>query len=128
MSSKTCSACRSSRAAGSVAKTMGRPISGGDQRRDGRKLFPGQNPIGQNLAPEQPRGSDPRAGSPTGPVEREQRVVGVLAAYREDGEVDGQASQALYRKPLTDTDPSVAREPAPGKPDPAYARGHLRAR
>ena len=70
-------------------------------------LFSGQNPIGQNLAPEQPRGSDPRAGSSTGPVEREQRVVGVLAAYREDGEVDGQASQALYRKPLTDSDPSV---------------------
>ena len=33
--------------------------------------------------------------------------MGVVAAYREDGEVDGQAWQALYRKPLTDTDPSV---------------------
>jgi putative ABC transport system permease protein len=71
------------------------------------ELFEGQNPIGQNLAPDQPPGSNPRAGSPTGPIEREQRVVGVVAAYREDGEVDGQAWQALYRKPLTDTDPSV---------------------
>ena len=32
--------------------------------------------------------------------------MGVVAAYREDGEVDGQAWQALYRKPLIDTDPS----------------------
>ena len=92
------------------------------------ELFPGQDPIGQNLAPEQTPGSDPRAGSPTGPVEREQRVVGVVAAYREDGEVDGQAWQALYRKPLTDTDPSMTREPAPGEPDPADAGRHERPR
>jgi putative ABC transport system permease protein len=30
----------------------------------------------------------------------------VVAAYREDGEIDGQLNQALYRKPLVDTDPS----------------------
>jgi putative ABC transport system permease protein len=77
-------------------------------------LFPGQDPIGQNLTAEQRPGADSREGSRTGPGEREQRVVGVVAAYREDGEVDGQAWQALYRKPLIDTDPAVRENRPPG--------------
>ena len=52
--------------------------------------------------------------------------MGVVAAYREDGEVDGQAWQALYRKPLTDTDPSKRENRPPGEPDPADAAGHAR--
>jgi putative ABC transport system permease protein len=64
------------------------------------ELFPGQDPIGRNLEPE--RAPD----APAGPIPQQQRVVGVVAAYREDGEVDGMRSQALYRKPLTDTDPT----------------------
>jgi putative ABC transport system permease protein len=68
-------------------------------------LFPGEDPIGQNLAPDREPGASgpPRPGTPSA---REQRVVGVVAAYREDGELDGQLNQALYRKPLVDTDPS----------------------
>ena len=48
------------------------------------------------------------------PIPQQQRVVGVVAAYREDGEVDGMRSQALYRKPLTDTDPSKRENRPPG--------------
>jgi putative ABC transport system permease protein len=70
------------------------------------ELFPGQDPIGQNLAPERLPGEENRPASPSDPGSQEQRVVGVVAAYREDGEIDGQAWRALYRKPLTDTDPS----------------------
>jgi putative ABC transport system permease protein len=70
------------------------------------ELFPGQDPIGQNLAPERLPGEEKGPQSPSDPGIHEQRVVGVVAAYREDGEIDGQAWQALYRKPLTDTDPS----------------------
>jgi putative ABC transport system permease protein len=70
------------------------------------ELFPGQDPIGQNLAAERLPGQENRPQSPTDPGLEEQRVVGVVAAYREDGEIDGQAWQALYRKPLRDADPS----------------------
>jgi putative ABC transport system permease protein len=68
-------------------------------------LFRGEDPIGKNIAPEREPGASgpPRPGAP---IAREQRVVGVVAAYREDGEVDGQLNQALFRKTLTDTDPS----------------------
>jgi len=69
------------------------------------ELFPGGDAIGKNLAPEHAPGEE-ALGSPTGPGAKEERVVGVVAAYREDGEVDGEAWQALYRKPLVDTDPS----------------------
>jgi putative ABC transport system permease protein len=77
-----------------------------------RELFPGEDPIGKNLAPEREPGAS--TASPTGPVMREQRVVGVVAAYREDGEVDGQVSQALYRKRLVDTDPASRENRPPG--------------
>jgi putative ABC transport system permease protein len=70
------------------------------------ELFPAQDPIGQNLAPDRLPGDENGARAPSDPGIQEQRVVGVVAAYREDGEIDGQAWQALYRKPLTDTDPS----------------------
>ena len=40
--------------------------------------------------------------------------MGVVAAYREDGEFDGQAWHALYRKPLVDTDPSKRENRPPG--------------
>jgi putative ABC transport system permease protein len=70
------------------------------------ELFPGQDPIGQNLAPERLPAEENRPRSPSDPGIQEQRVVGVVSAYREDGEIDGQAWQALYRKALTDTDPS----------------------
>jgi putative ABC transport system permease protein len=70
------------------------------------ELFPGQDPIGQNLAPERLPGEENSPRPPSDPGIQQQRVVGVVAAYREDGEIDGQAWQALYRKPLTDTDPS----------------------
>jgi putative ABC transport system permease protein len=69
-------------------------------------LFPGRDPIGENLAPEHQRGTEDRPRSPVEPSAQEERVVGVVEAYREDGEVDGQAWQALYRKPLVETDPS----------------------
>lgn len=78
------------------------------------ELFPGENPIGRNLAPEREPGTRINSPSPTGPVMQEQRVVGVVAAYREDGEVDGQVSQALYRKPLVDTDPTKRENRPPG--------------
>jgi putative ABC transport system permease protein len=54
-----------------------------------RELFPREPAVGQRLSPEQTASNEPL---------REQRVVGVLEAYREDGEFDGQRWQALYRK------------------------------
>ena len=77
------------------------------------ELFPNEDPIGKNLAPERQPG-DEASSSPTGPGPGEERVVGVVAAYREDGEIDGQAWQALYRKPLVDTDPSKRENRPPG--------------
>ena len=87
------------------------------------ELFPGQDPIGQNLAPERLPGEN-ATQSPTGPGVQEERVVGVVAAYREDGEIDGQAWQALYRKPLTDTDPSKRENRPPSTLDAPHAPGH----
>jgi putative ABC transport system permease protein len=77
-------------------------------------LFPGQDPIGRNLEPERTPHAPAAPSSPTGPIPQEQRVVGVVAAYREDGEVDGMRLQALYRKPLTDTDPTKRENRPPG--------------
>ena len=37
-------------------------------------------------------------------VERERRVVGVVAAYREDGEFDGERNYAIFRKTMIGTD------------------------
>jgi putative ABC transport system permease protein len=70
------------------------------------ELFPGQDPIGRNLEPERAPDAPAESPSATGAIPQEQRVVGVVAAYREDGEVDGTRLQALYRKPLSDTDPT----------------------
>jgi len=60
-----------------------------DMRRD---LF-GEGPvIGQNIANDRtPDSSEP---------ERQRRVVGVVAAYREDGEFDGERNYVLYRKTM----------------------------
>jgi putative ABC transport system permease protein len=77
------------------------------------ELFSGEDAIGQNLASERRPGEADHPESPLDPGTREQRVVGVVAAYREDGEVDGQAWQALYRKPLMDTDPSKSENRPP---------------
>ena len=48
------------------------------------ELFPGQNPIGKNLAPEHEPGTEIHSPSPTGPVMQEQRVVGVVARSVDD--------------------------------------------
>jgi putative ABC transport system permease protein len=74
--------------------------------------FPGQNPVGKDLAAAD-AGARPGAAS-GGPEHRAQRVVGVVEAYREDGEVDGEVAQALYRKPLVETDPSKMENRPPG--------------
>ena len=55
-------------------------------------LFPGQDPIGRNLAPDVDRDGRPR---------REQRVVGVFAEYRQDGEFMWPAPYAFSRTSLT---------------------------
>ena len=74
--------------------------------------YPGQNPIGKDLAAGD---GAARPGPPAAVAEhRAQRVVGVVEAYREDGEVDGQVAQALYRKPLVETDPSKMENRPPG--------------
>jgi putative ABC transport system permease protein len=55
-----------------------------------RDLFGGGPALGQNIGPDRsPNDSEP---------ERQRRVVGVVAAYREDGEFDGERNYVLYRK------------------------------
>jgi putative ABC transport system permease protein len=59
-------------------------------------LFGGGAVIGQNLQSENP---------PPGTVSRRPyRVVGVVEAYREDGEFDGTRNYAIFRKPLRGDD------------------------
>jgi putative ABC transport system permease protein len=60
-----------------------------DMRRD---LFGDGPAIGMTLTPE--RTAD------AGPPRRESRIVGVVAAYREDGEFDGTRNYAIYRKDM----------------------------
>ena len=48
--------------------------------------------IGQNIAPDRTPDSSE--------AERQRRVVGVVAAYREDGEFDGERNYVLYRKTM----------------------------
>lgn len=59
-----------------------------DARRD---LFGDDPALGQNLSGPTPDGRDP---------ERELRIVGVTAAYREDGELDGTTNYVLFRKDM----------------------------
>ena len=87
------------------------------------ELFGGQDPIGQNLAPDQTPGSNPRRGR------RQDRSSGSSASWawsrpivktaRSTAGVAGALSQAADRHRSVD-----AREPAPGEPDPADAGGH----
>lgn len=60
-------------------------------------LFGSGEAIGQNLA------SDRR---PDGSPESIRRVVGVIEAYREDGELDGTRNYAIYRKSMTPAAPA----------------------
>jgi putative ABC transport system permease protein len=60
-------------------------------------LFGSGTAIGQNFQSENP---------PPGTVSRRPyRIVGVLEAYREDGEFDGTRNYAIFRKPLRGSDP-----------------------
>ena len=63
-----------------------------DMRRD---LFGDGMAIGQNIANDRSPDSTE--------AEREKRVVGVVAAYREDGEFDGERNYVLYRKVMMGT-------------------------
>ena len=57
-----------------------------------RDLFGGGPAIGQNISADRtPDNSEP---------ERQRRVVGVVAAYREDGEFDGERNYVIYRKTM----------------------------
>ncbi len=61
-------------------------------------LFGSGTAIGQDLQSENP---------PPGTVSRRPyRVVGVVEAYREDGEFDGTRNYAIFRKPLRGSDPT----------------------
>src|SRR5262245_47806107 len=59
--------------------------------------------IGQDLNPEHRPGERASSGQDPGqttPPEKRQRVVGVVEAYREDGEFDGTRNYAIFRKDL----------------------------
>lgn len=56
-------------------------------------LFGSAPAIGRNIANEREPGSD-------GPSERERRIIGVVSAYREDGEFDGMRNYAMFRKTM----------------------------
>jgi putative ABC transport system permease protein len=74
-------------------------------------LFGAGEAIGQNLSNDRsPDGSQP---------ERIRRVVGVVEAYREDGEFDGTRNYAIYRKTM------AGGAPGPGdRPDAASRRAN----
>jgi putative ABC transport system permease protein len=60
-------------------------------------LFGRRSAIGENIRADNP---------PPGTVSlKPYRVVGVVEAYREDGEFDGTRNYAIFRKPLQGTDP-----------------------
>lgn len=56
-----------------------------------REMFGNGPAVGQSISPD-------RSASDTGEPERERRIVGVVAAYREDGEFDGSRNYVIYRK------------------------------
>lgn len=61
-----------------------------------RELFGSESAVGQNIRPDEP---PPGTVSP-----KPYRVVGVIEAYREDGEFDGTRNYAIFRKPLRGDD------------------------
>jgi putative ABC transport system permease protein len=66
-------------------------------------LFGSGPAIGQDLNPERRPGERGQSGQDPGqsaPPEKRQRVVGVVEAYREDGEFDGTRNYAIFRKDL----------------------------
>lgn len=64
-------------------------------------LFGSGPAIGENIANER---------TPDGAPNRERRVIGVIAAYREDGEFDGMRNYALFRKTLDGAGVTEGRE------------------
>ena len=56
-------------------------------------LFGSGPAIGENVANEREPGD-------SGPVARQRRVIGVIEAYREDGEFDGMRNYAIFRKTM----------------------------
>ena len=97
---------------------------------DGRASFSrARTRSGRTSRPSAHAGRERRAGSPTGPghagAARRGRASRPTAKTARS---TGRRAQALYRKPLVDTDPSEAREPAAGQPDPADAAGDDRQR
>lgn len=74
--------------------------------------------IGQNLEQEHEPGQEnrpsaPTPGTPPSEPQRHVRVVGVVDAYREDGEFDGTRNYAIYRKDLDLFDQSDRRNRPP---------------
>jgi putative ABC transport system permease protein len=68
-------------------------------------LFGSGPAIGQNLEADRRPGEKgqpnrPTPGQPSSPPELHRRIVGVVAAYREDGEFDGTRNYAIFRKDL----------------------------
>jgi putative ABC transport system permease protein len=68
-------------------------------------LFGSGPAIGQNLEADRRPGEEgrpnrPTPGQPPSPPEPHRRIVGVVAAYREDGEFDGTRNYAIFRKDL----------------------------
>ena len=69
------------------------------------ELFGSGPAIGQNLEADRRPGEEgrpnrPTPGQPPSPPEPHRRIVGVVAAYREDGEFDGTRNYAIFRKDL----------------------------
>jgi putative ABC transport system permease protein len=62
-----------------------------------RDLFGSESAVGQNIGADEPR--------PGATSVRPSRVVGVVEAYREDGEFDGTRNYVIFRKPLRGDDP-----------------------
>src|SRR5262249_48599974 len=80
-------------------------------------LFGSEPAVGQLLDPDRRPGEDrartPAPGEPSAPPEKHQRVVGVVSAYREDGEFDGTRNYAIFRKDLDVVDQSDRRNRPP---------------
>jgi putative ABC transport system permease protein len=67
------------------------------------ELFGSGPAIGQTIDPDHdPDQTPPRPapGQPASPPEKPRRIVGVIEAYREDGEFDGTRNYVIYRKDL----------------------------
>jgi putative ABC transport system permease protein len=91
---------RSARVSDDFARVMGLKVV--------REVFGDEDPIGKPIVSPSERGGTRPVGAP---LEPERRVVGVVEAYRQEGEYDVPDNYVLERQRL-----DVAEEPTPGAP------------